>query len=121
MFFLDLSGLNELVDVLIRRQHRLILLRSLILATMRTTGIDLFALDAILAVLGGLHVPEEAQNVGIVAAGFPQLVQLPGQLGRDQVRVGRVSCRTPVHRAHRVFPAAFCVVAETGKHGVETR
>lgn len=119
MTSLDLSSLNKLVDVLIRRQHRLILLLSLILASVRTTCVDILALNTVLTVLGGLHVPEETQDVGIVAAGLPQLVQLPGQLGGDQVRVRRESRGTPVHRAHRVLPAALRAVTEAGEDSVQ--
>jgi len=117
----ELPGLHELVDVLISSQHRLILLQGLILAGVRAVGKNVLALDAVLTVLGGLHVPEETQDVRIVAAGLPELVQLPGQLRGDQVRVGREPCRAPVHRADRVFPAALRVVSETREDGVETR
>lgn len=120
MTFSDLSGLNELINILVCREHRLILLQALIFTSVRTIRIDLFALDAILAVLGGLHVSEETQNVGIIAAGFPQLIQLSGQLGGDQVRVWRVTRGTSIHRAHRVLPAAFRVVSEAGENGVQT-
>lgn len=115
----DLPGLHELVDVLVGRQHRLILLQALILASVRAVRVELFALDTVLTVLSGLHVPEEAQHVGVVAAGLPQLVQLPRQLSGHQIRVGRVSCWASVHRTHRVFPAALRVVAKTREHGVQ--
>lgn len=117
----DLPGLHELVDVLVGGQHRLILLQALILARVRAVRVELFALDTVLTVLGGLHVPEEAQHVGVVAARLPQLVQLPRQLSGHQVRVGRVPRWVPVHRAYRVLPAALRVVAETREHGVEAR
>lgn len=120
MTFSDLSGLNELVNILVCREHRLILLQGLILTSVRTICIDFFALDAILAVLSGFHVSEETQDVGIIAAGFSQLVQLSGQLGRNQVRVGRVTGGIPIHRAHRVLPAAFRVVSKAGENGVQT-
>ena len=112
--------MDELVNVLVSSQHRLILPESLILLRDRATCVRVLALHAVLSIFRGLHVPEEPQNVGVVAAGSSQFVQLPGQLRRDQIRVRRVPGGTPVHRAHRVLSATLCRVAEAREHGVQT-
>lgn len=111
--------MHQFVDVLIGGEHRLILPQILIVPRDRATGVGCLALDPILAVLGRLHVPEEPEHVRIVAARPSQLVQLPGQLRRDQVRVGRVSGRASIHGAHGVLPATLARVAEARKHRVQ--
>lgn len=116
---LQLPRVHQFVDVLIRGQHRLILPEALILPRDRAIGIGGLALDAILAVLGSLHVTEEPEHVRVVAARPPQLVQFPGQLGRDEVRVGRVSGRASIHGAHGVLPATFARVTEPREHRVQ--
>lgn len=68
------SSVHEFVNVLIGRQHGLILPQILILPGGRTISVNVFAIDTILAILGCLHVSEKSQDIRIVTGRFPQLV-----------------------------------------------
>lgn len=72
--FLGVSGLHQLVDLVIRGHHG----HRIVWRPLRyTRRVNHLTLLVVLAVFGGFHVLEKPQYLRILRRRFPQLIQLP--------------------------------------------
>lgn len=91
-FRLELSGLNQFVDIVERGEHG----RLLGVGQARTFLEDIITILSVLAVSGGSHVLEKSQNFHIIRRRLSQLVQLSAnQNPRQKMKSKNIRRRSP--------------------------